>query len=106
MNALRARGRSISSRWSRLSASVKPNGRCSNLRRENVYLWLRRLRFIVAREVNDVKQASVHEIVAHIRFHNRLDTRSCIGRDCADPRCTVGPYAPKISDEAWFVLSK
>jgi len=102
MSALRSRGRSISSRGSRLSASVKLKGRCSKPRRENVYLWLRRVgkRCTVAREVNDVRQTSAHKIAADIRFHNRLDTCPCVGRDRADPRCAVGPYAAKIRDEA------
>jgi hypothetical protein len=50
--------------------------------------------------VNDVRQASAHKIAADIRFHNRLDKHPCIGRDRADPRCAVGPYAAKIRDEA------
>jgi hypothetical protein len=77
-------------------------GQVFEAKETNVYLWLWRLgkRCTVAREVNDVRQTSAHEIAADIRFHNRLDTRPCIGRDRADPRCAVGPYAAKIRDEA------
>ena len=56
--------------------------------------------------MNDVRHTSAHEIAADIRFHNRLDTRPCVGRDCIDTRYGVGPSAPKDHNEAWFVLSK
>lgn len=57
-------------------------------------------RCTVVREVKDVRQTGVHEIAADIRFHNRLDTRPCIGRDRIDPRCAVGPCGAEIRDEA------
>lgn len=57
-------------------------------------------RCTVVREVKDVRQISAHEIAADTRFHNRLDTRPCIGSDPIDPRCAVGPCAAKIRDEA------
>jgi hypothetical protein len=66
------------------------------------YLWLRRpgKRCTVVSEVNDVRHTGAHESAADIRFHNRLDTRPCVGRDRTDTRYSVGPSAPKNHNEA------
>jgi hypothetical protein len=101
-----SRGRCFTLFSSFRAAQLK--GGCSKPTRENVYLWLprSRKRCTVVLEVNDVRQTSAHEIAADIGFHNRLDTRPCIGRDRIDTRYGVCPSAPKDHDEAWFVLSK
>jgi len=106
MSALRSRGR-CPTLFSPCRVG-QAEGQVSKAKEGKRYLWLRRpgKRCTVLSEVNDVRHTSAHEIAADIRFHNRLDTRPCVGRDRTDTRYGVGPAAPKDHDEAQFVLSK